>query len=363
MKIAQIAPLFESVPPKKYGGTERVVYNLTEALIQSGHDVTLFASGDSVSNAKLMSPCAKSLRLYGGYEYSSVPHTLMFEQIRRLADDFDILHFHTDYMHFPVARSLDVPTLTTLHGRLDIPELIPLYREYSEIPLISISNSQRQPMSWANWKNTIYHGLPKHFFQLGEGKGGYAAFLGRISPEKRPDRAIEIATRAGIHLKIAAKVDAYDRNYYEKKIKPMIEQSPNVEFIGEISDEQKAEFLGNASVLLFPIDWPEPFGLVMIEAMAHGTPVISFRNGSAPEVITDGITGFLVNSVEEAVEKSKLIPSIDRAKCQKRCAELFSIENVISSYLRSYEDVIEEFHGRKRGYFRVARKDIVTWKI
>jgi glycosyltransferase involved in cell wall biosynthesis len=343
MRIAQIAPLFESVPPQKYGGTERVISYLTEELVADGHEVTLFASGDSVTSAELVPGCHRSLRLHEGYEHSAVPHMVMMEEVKRRAREFDILHFHTDYLHYPLVRGLDTPHVTTMHGRMDFPQYSSLYREFKDIPLISISNAQRAPLPWANWAGTIYHGLPKKLYRPRFELGKYAAFLGRISPEKRPDRAIDIANRAGIHLKMAAKVDVTDREYFETTIRPMIEASRYVEFIGEITDEEKNEFLGNAAVLLSPIDWPEPFGLVFIEAMACGTPVISYPHGSAPEVITEGVSGFLVNSVAEAVEKIQLLPRLDRARVFHEFEKRFSVRAMREAHLSVYEDVCQEF--------------------
>lgn len=344
MRIAQIAPLYESVPPQKYGGTERIVSYLTEDLVALGHEVTLFASGDSVSKAEIISPCEKSLRLHSGYEHHHIPHFLMFEELRRRMSNFDILHFHTEHLHFPLIRSLSTPTVTTLHGRLDVPALVPLFQEYNEVPLVSISQSQRAPIPGAHWRATIHHGLPENLYRFNPKPDEYAAFLGRMSLQKRPDRAIEIAKRADVPLKLAAKVDPLEGDYYATHIKPLIDSHANVEFIGEINDSEKNEFLGNASVLLFPIDWPEPFGLVMIEAMACGTPVISFRQGAAPEVITEGVTGFLVDSIEEAVEKMKLIPSFDRLKCHEAFRQRFSTTQMVKSYLSVYEELIDGRH-------------------
>jgi len=363
MRVAQIAPLFESVPPQKYGGTERVVSYLTEELVQQGHEVTLFASGDSQTKAELIAGCDYSLRLNSNYGSSTILHTLMLEKLRNRIYDFDIIHFHTDFFHFPILRNFSVPTLTTLHGRLDIPYISELYQEYKEYPLVSISDSQRAPIPGAHWCSTIHHGLPKQLYQFHGKKGSYAAFLGRISPEKRPDRAIEIANRAGIPLKIAAKIDPVDKGYYEEKIKPLIESSADVEFVGEISDEEKNSFLGNASVLLFPIDWPEPFGLVMIEAMARGTPVIAFRNGSAPEVIDDGLTGFLVNSIDEAVEKIALIPELSRKKCFEVFEKRFSIEAVVKKYVSLYQKVIKEKQNNYEfNYLKMMKRRALEWK-
>ena len=281
MKIAQIAPLAERVPPKLYGGTERIVSYLTDELVRQGHDVTLFASGDSRTLAHLV-PCSHVALRFNPDMRDPIPyHVMMLEQVRQRADEFDVLHFHIDMLHFPLVREFAGRTVTTLHGRLDLPDLVPFYRTFPEFPLVSISNDQRAPMPPVNWAGTVYHGLPADLLPFSaEATGGYLAFLGRISPEKRPDRAIEIAAKAGMTLKIAAKVDKADQAYWDETIAPLVARYDHVEFVGEINEQQKARFLGDATALLFPIDWPEPFGLVMIEAMACGTPVIAFRNGS-----------------------------------------------------------------------------------
>ncbi|WFU11601.1 glycosyltransferase family 4 protein (plasmid) [Rhizobium sp. CB3090] len=340
MKIAQIAPLAESVPPKLYGGTERIVSYLTEELVRQGHDVTLFASGDSVTSARLV-PCSDvALRLNPAVK-DHLPHqVVMLEEVRQRAHEFDVLHFHIDLMHFPLIREFADRTVTTLHGRLDLPDLRPVYKAFRDIPLVSISNDQRRPMPPVNWSGTVYHGLPVDLLPFTrEPTGKYLAFLGRISPEKRPDRAIRIAAKVGMPLKIAAKIDNADKAYWETVIKPMVKSHPNVEFIGEISEHQKATFLGNAGALLFPIDWPEPFGLVMIEAMACGTPVIAFRCGSAPEVIDEGVSGLLVDSVTEAVENIEWVLRFDRRKVRKKFEERFSAERMTRDYLNIYRQL------------------------
>ena len=321
MKIAQIAPLVESVPPKLYGGTERVVSWLTEELVRQGHDVTLFASGDSITNAELDPVVPRALRLDGQMHNSVWYNLLMLERVAQRAHAFDMLHFHIDFFQFPVFRDITHRTLTTLHGRLDLPEIQPLYRVFNRAPLVSISNSQRVPMPPVNWRGTVYHGLPADQFHLIEKPKEYLAFLGRISPEKNPVGAIQIAERAGLPLKIAAKVDAVDKAYYDNVVAPLIAESPHVEFIGEINEAQKQLFLGNARALLFPIDWPEPFGIVMIEAMACGTPVIAFNRGSVPEVIEDGRSGFIVTNVEEAVAAVDRIDALSR-KTVRACFDL-----------------------------------------
>ncbi|MDQ0134109.1 glycosyltransferase involved in cell wall biosynthesis [Neorhizobium galegae] len=340
MKIAQIAPLAESVPPKLYGGTERIVSYLTEELVAQGHDVTLFASGDSVTDAKL-APCSDvALRLNPAVR-DHLPHqVVMLEEIRRRAHEFDVLHFHIDLLHFPLIRDFADRTVTTLHGRLDLPDLKPFYRAFPDIPLVSISNDQRGPMPPVNWSGTVYHGLPANLLPFTEEpKGNYLAFLGRISPEKRPDRAIEIATRVGMPLKIAAKIDNADMAYWETVIEPLVKSHANVEFIGEINEHQKAAFLGNAGALLFPIDWPEPFGLVMIEAMACGTPVIAFGWGSVPEVIDNGVSGILVDSVTEAAENVEWALRMDRKKVRATFEKRFSAERMARDYLDIYRNL------------------------
>lgn len=340
MKIAQIAPLAESVPPKLYGGTERIVSYLTEELVAEGHDVTLFASGDSVTNARLVSCSDLALRLNSAVK-DHLPHqVVMLEEIRRRAHEFDVLHFHIDLLHFPLIRHYADRTVTTLHGRLDLPDLRPFYNAFCDIPLVSISNDQRRPMPPVNWVGTIYHGLPVDLLPFTEKPtGNYLAFLGRISPEKRPDRAIEIAAKVGMPLKIAAKIDNADKAYWETVIDPMMKRHPNVEFIGEINEHQKATFLGNAGALLFPIDWPEPFGLVMIEAMACGTPVIAFGCGSVPEVIDNGRSGILVDSVTEAAENVEWALRMDRRTVRAIFEKRFSAERMARDYLEVYRNL------------------------
>jgi glycosyltransferase involved in cell wall biosynthesis len=340
MKIAQIAPLAERVPPKLYGGTERIVSYLTEELVHQGHDVTLFASGDSITDAKLV-PCSDvALRLDPAVR-DHLPHqVVMLEEIRRRVQEFDVLHFHIDLLHFPLIRDFADRTVTTLHGRLDLPDLWPFYKTFPDIPLVSISNDQRRPMPPVNWSGTVYHGLPANLLPFTEKpKANYLAFLGRISPEKRPDRAIQIATKVGLPLKIAAKIDKADRAYWDTVIDPMVKSHPNVEFVGEINEHQKAAFLGNASALLFPIDWPEPFGLVMIEAMACGTPVIAFRCGSVPEVIDDGLSGILVDSVAEAAENVEWALRLDRRKVRATFEARFTAERMARDYLNIYRNL------------------------
>jgi glycosyltransferase involved in cell wall biosynthesis len=348
MKIAQIAPLAEAVPPKLYGGTERIVSYLTEELVNQGHDVTLFASADSCTSAQLV-PCApKALRLDETVR-DMLPHALMMlEEVRRRADEFEILHFHTDMLHFPTFRHMSAHTVTTLHGRLDLPDLQPFHRKFAEFPLVSISNQQRWPMPPVNWAGTVHHGLPLDLLRFNpEPRGEYLAFLGRISPEKRPDRAIEIARRTNMKLRIAAKVDGADRQYFEQAIRPLLDD-PLVEFIGEISDQEKNEFLGNAAALLFPVDWPEPFGIVMIEAMACGTPVIAWPHGSVPEVVEPGITGFLVHSIEEAVAAVCGRHALDRGAIRRRFEQRFSAARMARDYVALYRKLARATGTRPR---------------
>jgi glycosyltransferase involved in cell wall biosynthesis len=339
MKIAQVAPLCESVPPKLYGGTERVVAYLTDELVERGHSVTLFASGDSRTVANLIPAWPVGLRLAGCVD-TLVPHFLLLEEVARRAAEFDVIHFHTGQLHFPVVRRLDVTHLTTQHGRLDLPELGPLFAEYAEMPLVSISNAQRTPLPQANWLSTVYHGLPREPFRFNRHPGRYLAFLGRISPEKRVDRAIAIATACGCPIRIAAKVDPLDANYFATEIKPLLD-NPLVEFVGEIGDHEKSEFLGNARALLFPIDWPEPFGLVMIEALACGTPVVAFRGGSVAEIIDDGVTGFVVDDLEEAIDATVRIDRLDRRSCRRSFEQRFSVSEMATRYVTLYERAIE----------------------
>jgi glycosyltransferase involved in cell wall biosynthesis len=342
MKIAQVSPLYESVPPTMYGGTERVVSYLTEELVRQGHEVTLFASGDSITSANMVACCSRSLRTDSDCVDPLVHHYLMLEKVFSLAPQFDLIHFHIDYLHFPLSRRSGVTQLSTLHGRLDIPDLAPLYTEFYDMPLVSISNAQRKPLQQAWWMGTVYHGLPKQLFRFHETPGDYLAFLGRVSPEKRVDRAIEIAKRTGMPLKIAAKVDKADREYFNAIIKPLLDH-PLIEFIGEIGEEKKDEFLGNAFALLFPIDWPEPFGLVMIEAMACGTPIIAWPGGSVFEVMEDGVTGFIVEGLDEAVQAVEKIPGFDRRLCRQTFEKRFTATRMASDYMNIYRQLSGRF--------------------
>ena len=341
MRIAQIAPLAERCPPLLYGGTERVVSYLTEALVDLGHDVTLFASGDSITSAELI-PCSRrALRLDADVR-DPIPHmAIMLDQVCRRAHEFDVVHFHIDLVHAPYVRSFIDRAVTTLHGRLDLPDLVPFYDHFSDLAVVSISDSQRTPIPRANWVGTVHHGLPRDLLPFSARDDGYLAFIGRISPEKRPDRAIEIAARCGLPLKIAAKVDKADEAYWRELIEPMIRANANVEYIGEINEAQKARFLGGARALLFPIDWEEPFGLVMIEAMACGTPVIAYRSGSVPEVVDEGVTGFIVDGEEEAVSAVRHLRELDRVRVRARFEQRFTARRMAKDYLRHYHALRE----------------------
>lgn len=340
MKIAQVAPLYESVPPKLYGGTERVVYYLIEELIKLGHKISLFASGDSKTSAALIADVPEALRLkQEGCEDMLAPHIVQLQNVLERADEFDIIHFHNDYLHFPFTNNLKVPHVTTLHGKLTIPELQLVYNKFTAQPVVSISDAQRKPLPQANFVATVYHGLPENLFTAGNGEEGYFAFLGRISPEKGCDRAIEIAIATNTPIKIAAKIDNADRDYFEEKIKHLFNH-PLVTYIGEINEHQKGEFLGKAKALLFPIDWSEPFGIVMIEAMACGTPIIAWNMGSVPEVIEDGKSGFIVDSMEESIHAVHKLSLIKRETVRKSFEENFTGKRMATDYLRVYDDII-----------------------
>jgi glycosyltransferase involved in cell wall biosynthesis len=339
MRIAQVAPLFESVPPAFYGGTERVVAHLTNELVRLGHEVTLFASGESRTAAELVAVCPRALRLDPSCRDQLTCHVLMVERVASQAERFDIVHFHIHGIHLPVFRRLDVPHVTTMHGRLDLPELQPLYDEFFEAPVISISDAQRAFLRQANWIATVPHGFPPALFRFHRERGDYLAFLGRISPEKRVDRAIAISTALGWPLKIAAKVDIADADYFEKEIRHLLD-NPLVQFIGEIGDDDKSDFLGHARALLFPIDWPEPFGLVMIESLACGTPVVAFRGGSVPEVVDHRTTGLIVDTLDEAIEATRRVEAIDRRACRRAFERRFSAARMAERYLESYAAVI-----------------------
>jgi glycosyltransferase involved in cell wall biosynthesis len=341
MKIAQISPLMESVPPRFYGGTERVVSYLTEELVRQGHDVTLFASGDSVTSATLV-PCSEhALRLTPGVRDTLPYHIKMLDEVRRRADEFDVLHFHVDVLHYLMIDQFAERTLTTLHGRLDQRDYHTIYAAFPRVPLVSISKDQRGPMPPVNWVGCVHHGLPRDLLRFtARPKGNYLAFLGRISVEKRPDRAIEIAARSGRRLRIAAKIDEVDRAYWDEKIEPLVRAHANVEYVGEIGENEKADFLGNADALLFPIDWSEPFGLVMIEAMACGTPVVAWRRGSVPEVIDDAKTGFTVRSIDEAVAAVARTVKLDRHVIRRVFESRFTADRMAADYVSIYRRLV-----------------------
>jgi glycosyltransferase involved in cell wall biosynthesis len=340
MRIAQVAPLFESVPPKLYGGTERVVSHLTEELVRQGHEVTLFASGDSETGARLVAGCPRALWQESGCRETLPHHVRLVELVTRESHRFDLIHFHLDYVHFPGVDRLTCPTVTTLHGRLHPPDEEALFEAYPEVSLVSISDDQRRPIPWANWQATVYHGLPRDVHTFSGAPGAYLAFLGRVSPEKGLDKAVEIARRAGMTLRVAAKIYPEERSYYEQEIAPLLASSPWVEFVGEVGGAAKDDFLGNAHALLFPIDWAEPFGLVMIEAMACGTPVVAFRRGSVPEVMVDGVTGFVVDGVDEAVAAVGRVAGLSRGGCRRVFEERFTAGRMARDYLEVYRRLV-----------------------
>ena len=341
MRIAQVAPLVESVPPTTYGGIERVVHYLTESLVERGHDVTLFASGDSKTAADLVAVAPQSLRAQNRDYDPCIWHLRQLAEVIRMVDKFDLVHFHVDYFHFPVCRCISTPQLTTLHGRLDFPDLDVLYNEYKDMPIVSISNAQRRPLPNAGWFSTVYNGIPANDFTYHPHPGNYLAFLGRFAPEKGPEAAIEIAIRTNTPLKMAAKIDAADRQYFDQKIKAYLEH-PLIEYIGEADTEKKVKLLGGAKALLFPIDWPEPFGLVMTEAMACGTPVIAFRNGSVDEVMRDGVSGFIVENIEQAIDAVGKLDSISREACRQHFEAHFSVKKMVDGYLSVYNRLLSK---------------------
>jgi glycosyltransferase involved in cell wall biosynthesis len=340
MRIAQIAPLIEAVPPRLYGGTERVVSFLTEELVRLGHDVTLFASGESETKAQLVAVCPRALRLDGTIRDANACLFSMLEQVFRRKDCFDVLHFHLDYWPLSLFSRQATPFLSTLHGRLDLPEIWPIYEAHHKAPLVSVSHAQRRHMQWAGWAATVYHGIPENLLRPVEERPTYLAFLGRIAPEKRVDRAIEIARQCGLPLKIAAKIDPVDRLYYEERVRPLL-VPPHVEYLGEISDSEKAQFLSGAICLLFTGDWPEPFGLAMTEAMACGTPVIAYRSGAVPEVLEEGHTGFIVKGLEDAVEAVRRVPELSRKRCREVFEQRFTVTRMARDYVRVYERLIK----------------------
>ena len=367
MKIAQIAPLWESVPPKLYGGTERIVSYLTEELVRQGHDVTLFASGDSQTLARLWASSPQAFRSQSEMVNRDVPLVLMQEQVFGVeAGRFDIIHSHLDFLGFPLSRRCATPVLTTLHGRLDLPELVPMYREYADMPVVSISNAQRLPLPNANWQGTVYHGLPD-LYTFHPNPGSYLAYLGRICPEKRPDHAIEIAKRVGIPLRMAAKIDPHDREYFETKIAPLLDH-PLVEYLGEVTDAEKCDLLGNAVAVLCTYDWPEPFGIVLIEALACGTPVLAYRCGSIPEIIEDGVTGFICDNLDGMVAAIDRLPLIRRQRCRDSFKTRFTVERMVQDYLGLYQHMaasvrpIVRMNGRSShllDHRRTPQKDLV----
>lgn len=337
----------EAVPPKLYGGTERIVAYLTDELVALGHEVTLFASGDSRTKAKLEPGWPHALRLDPHIRDYLAPHVIMLERLAQHASSFDIIHLHIDYLGYPLLRRIGVPFLTTLHGRLDLPELAAVYAAFPDVPVVSISDSQRGPLPGANYAGTVYHGLPQQQLQPGSGDGGYLAFIGRMSPEKAPDAAIRIAAAAGMKIKLAAKVDKADQAYFDTVVRPLLDL-PHVEFIGEISESQKAAFLGAASALLFPIAWPEPFGLAMIEAMACGAPVIAMRHGSVPEIVEDGVNGFIVESEADAVDAVRRLPALDRRKVRLCFEERFTARRMAADYMGLYRQLIDAHEPLRR---------------
>ena len=347
MRIAQVAPLFESVPPKLYGGTERVVSYLTEELVRQGHEVTLFASGDSVTAARLVAVSERSLRLDTRCLDQLAHVVRQLEEVFRRLDEFDVVHFHNDYIHYPLSRRYEPLRLTTLHGRLDIADLVPLYREYPHEPVVSISDAQRQPLPHLNWLATIQHGLPPDLHRFHEGPGRHLAFVGRLSPEKRPDEAIRMATRFGMPLKIAAKLEEVDRPYFEARVRPLLDD-PLVEWMGEVDERGKEDLIGGAYALLFPVDWPEPFGLVMIEAMACGTPVVAYRRGAVPEVMREGVTGFVVAGADEAVKALGQVSRLDRGACRRVFEERYLARRMAADYAALYERIVEDARGSPR---------------
>jgi glycosyltransferase involved in cell wall biosynthesis len=345
MRIAQVSPLYESVPPKLYGGTERVVSFLTEALVDLGHEVTLFASADSRTRATLVPCAARALRLDAHCRDPLARHLAMLEQVVERAPEFDVVHFHLDYLSFPHVRRCGIPHVATMHSRLDVDDLQPLFRTFADVPLVSISDAQRAPLPFANWCGTVYHGLPLDLYRFRAKSAGYLAFLGRFSPEKRVDRAVEIARRLDLPLKVAAKIDGKDLEYYEREVKPLL-ADPHVEFVGEIGEKEKGDFLGDAAALLFPVDWPEPFGLVMIEAMACGTPVVGFRCGSVPEVMRDGVSGYVVDTLDGAVEATAHALELPRKRCRAYFEARFAAPRMANDYLAVYERLLAGEHRR-----------------
>ena len=355
MRIAQISPLYESVPPKLYGGTERIVSYLTEELVGLEHEVTLFASGDSITEARLVAATEQALREPGMRVQDPIAHHVrLIEMVFEEASCFDILHFHLDYLHLPLAKRHDGISVTTLHGRLDIADLVPVFKCFSDHPMVSISDAQRAPLEWLNWSATVHHGIPENLYSFYEKRGSYLAFLGRVSPEKGLDRAVAIAKATGIPLKVAAKVDKADEQYFNNEIEPLLNH-PLVEFIGEIGENEKNDFLGNALALLFPIDWPEPFGLVMIESLASGTPIIAFADGSVPEIIEHQRTGFIVENLDDAITAVGQISSLNRRACRDSFDKRFGASRMARDYVALYERLISDGEKDDGGNLRLVR--------
>jgi len=348
LRIAQVAPLYESVPPRLYGGTERIVSYLTEGLIEAGHDVTLFASGDSCTAARLVACCGRALRLAGCAE-ALAWHLAMIEEVACRAHEFDLVHFHIDYLHFPISKRERYRHVTTLHGRLDLPELVPIFEQSAEMPVVSISDAQRRPLPDLAWQATVYHGFPEELYHLEPRPGDYLAFLGRVSPEKGLDRAIEIAGRAGYRLRVAAKIDLADRDYFTGVIAPLLRQR-HVEYLGEIGERDKQELLGGALALVFPIDWPEPFGMVMVEAMACGTPVIAYCRGSVPEVIDHGVTGLICDDLAQAVAAVARVHELSRATCRRVFEQRFTAARMTHDYVSIYRRMLDHIDHTFDGY-------------
>jgi glycosyltransferase involved in cell wall biosynthesis len=346
LRIAQVAPLYESVPPRLYGGTERIVSYLTERLVDLGHEVTVFASGDSRTHARLVAGSPRALRLDHRVHDPVAHHVAQLRHVHDRAAEFDVIHNHMDYLTFPFALTCPTPTVTTLHGRLDLPDLVPVFDAYPEAALISISDAQRDPFPHARWLGTVHHGLPENLYRPGTGSGGYLAFLGRVSPEKRLDSAIRVAETVGVPLKIAAKIDRHDVGYFESVIRPLLAASSHAELIGEVGEQDKGPFLAGARALLFPVDWPEPFGLVMIEALACGTPVISRHRGSVPEVIEHGVTGFICDDERALIDAVGAVDRIDRARCRAEFERRFTVAHMTDAYLRIYGALVGERAGR-----------------
>jgi glycosyltransferase involved in cell wall biosynthesis len=344
LRIAQVAPLHESVPPRLYGGTERIVSYLTEELVAAGHDVTLFASGDSRTSARLVAGCPRALRLANCAD-ALAPHLAMIEHVARHARDFDVVHFHIDYLHFPVSSRERYRHVTTLHGRLDLPDIVPVFARFADLPMVSISEAQRAPLPDLAWQATVHHGFPGELYRFEPRPGDYLAFLGRVSPEKGLDQAIEIARRTGYRLRVAAKIDRADRDYYTRHIAAQLRQ-PHVEFLGEIGERGKQELLGGARALVFPINWPEPFGMVMVEAMACGTPVIAYRGGSVPEVLDHGVTGLICDGIDQAVAAVGRIHELSRAACRQTFEQRFTAARMASDYTAIYHRILQRRDSR-----------------